>query len=180
MFLENFRFQKLQKPPASTIVDTVGGVYKVRQVWACNCSRWICVHLNNSERTLNSGGWEGRSDRGPLLLVSREIFNNSNRMACDRQFLPDNHQKVWKKSGVCYSLPALNVFRSFGLLFQRWNTLLGYQSLFWLQSRWNLNSTFLVLRWGRNFPILCICSPRGILGQCPSRYLAQSLRMEYY
>ena len=30
------------------------------QVWACYCSRWICVHLNNSERTLNRGGNEFR------------------------------------------------------------------------------------------------------------------------
>ena len=35
-------------------------------VWAFYCFRKICLHFDNFERTLNSGGYEGRSDRGPL------------------------------------------------------------------------------------------------------------------
>ena len=38
-------------------------------VWAFYCFRKICLHFDNFERTLNSGGYEGRSDRGPLFFT---------------------------------------------------------------------------------------------------------------
>ena len=43
-------------------------------VWAFYCFRKICLHFDNFERTLNSGGYEGRSDRGPLIIIGFLTF----------------------------------------------------------------------------------------------------------
>ena len=48
-------------------------------VWAFYCFRKICLHFDNFERTLNSGGYEGRSDRGPLNSKGSLKFKMSNK-----------------------------------------------------------------------------------------------------